>query len=351
MKKCSENAPMKLATYKDGSRDGQLVVVSRDLRVAQFASHIATRLQQVLDDWNYFSPQLQDVYDALNAGRARAAFAFDATRCMAPLPRAYQWAHANAYPHHLELLYQARGADVPENLHVQVRMYQGGSDGLLGPHDPIACAEEAFGVDFEAALAVITSDIPVGCTADRALEGVRLLMLVNDVHLRHLAPDEALDAGVDVQSKPATAFSPVAITPDELGEAWSKGRVHLPLQCSWNGRRVGMCEAGPEMRFHFGQLIAHLAKTRSVGAGSIIGSGAVSNKGTGKKGALAWPAGYSTIAQKRAMEILQDGHATTGFMKPGDTIRIEMKDASGQTVFGAIEQEFVPLNNLARPHV
>jgi len=342
---------MKLATYKDGSRDGQLVVVSRDLSMAQYASNIANRLQQVLDDWNYLSPQLQDVYDALNSGRARNAFPFDPSRCMAPLPRAYQWADGSAYRNHVELARKARGAEVPENFHTDPLMYQGGSDDLQGAHDPITCVDEALGIDFEAELAVITSDIPIGCTADRALEGVRLLMLANDVSLRNLIPAELAKGIGFVQSKPATAFSPVAVTPDELGEAWVKGRVHLPVQCTWNGRKVGMCDAGPEMTFHFGQLIAHLAKTRRVGAGSIIGSGTISNKGIEKKGSTSWPKGYSCIVEKRAMETIQDGQSATEYMKVGDTIRMEMKNAAGHSVFGAIEQEVVAFNSPARPHV
>ena len=329
---------MKLATYHDGSRDGQLVVVSRDLTQAHYATHVANRLQQVLDDWNFLSPQLQDIYDALNAGRARHAFAFEPSRCMAPLPRAYQWADGSAFINHVELVRKARGAEVPETFFTDPLMYQGGSDDFLGPMEPIVCASEDFGIDFEAEVAVVTGDIPMGCSAERALDGIRLVLLANDVSLRNLIPAELAKGFGFVQSKPATAFSPVAITPDELGEAWSKGRVHLSLHCTWNGRRVGMCEAGPEMTFHFGQLIAHLAKTRNVRAGSVIGSGTVSNKGVDKKGQLHWPNGYSCIAEKRAMEMLQDGQPSTEFMKYGDTIRIEMKNAAGHSLFGAIEQ-------------
>ena len=330
---------MKLATYKDGSRDGQLVVVSRDLSHAQYASHIASRLQQVLDDWNYLSPQLQDVYDALNSGRARNAFPFDPAQCMAPLPRAYQWADGSAYLNHVELVRKARGAEVPESFYTDPLMYQGGSDDFTGPCDPIVVVAVEHGVDFEAEVAVITSDIPMGCPADRALDGIRLVMLVNDVSLRNLIPDELAKGFGFVQSKPATAFSPVAVTPDELGDAWTRGRVHLTLQSTWNGRKVGLCEAGPDMTFHFGKLIAHLAKTRNVRAGSIIGSGTVSNKGVEKKGRVDWPNGYSYIAEKRAMETIQDGKPSTEFMKFGDTIRIEMKGKDGQSIFGAIDQK------------
>lgn len=341
----SDNSAMKLATYKDGSRDGQLVVVSRDLGLAVYASHIANRLQQVLDDWNYLSPQLQDLYDTLNNGRARHAFPFDPKMCMAPLPRAYQWADGSAYLNHVELVRKARGAEVPESFYSDPLMYQGGSDDLAGPCDPIVCASEAFGIDFEAEVAVITGDVPMGCPADRALDGIRLVMLVNDVSLRNLIPDELAKGFGFVQSKPATAFSPVAVTPDELGTAWTKGRVHLPLVSTWNGRKVGLCDAGPDMTFHFGQLIAHLCKTRNVRAGSIIGSGTVSNKGvtqgTGDKARTEWPKGYSCIAEKRAMETIQDGQPSTAFMQYGDTIRIEMKGADGRSIFGAIEQEVV----------
>ena len=336
---------MKLATYKDGSRDGQLVVVSRDLSQAHYASNIANRLQQVLDDWNYLAPQLQDLSDTLNNGRARHAFPFDPKMCLAPLPRAYQWVDGSAYLNHVELVRKARGAEVPESFYSDPLMVQGGSDDLQGACDPIACANLDWGLDFEAELAVITGDIPQGCAADRALDGIRLLMLANDVTLRNLIPAELAKGFGFVQSKPATAFSPVAVTPDELGDAWAKGRVHLPLLSTWNGRKVGQCDAGPDMTFHFGQLIAHLAKTRNVRAGSIIGSGTVSNKGltkgTGDKARTDWPNGYSCIAEKRAMEILLDGQPSTAFMQFGDTIRIEMKGADGQSIFGAIEQEVI----------
>ncbi len=336
---------MKLATYKDGSRDGQLVVVSRDLSQAHYASNIANRLQQVLDDWNFLAPQLQDLYDTLNNGRARHAFPFDARMCMAPLPRAYQWADGSAYLNHVELVRKARGAEVPESFYTDPLMYQGGSDDLQGACAPIVCANLDWGLDFEAEVAVITGDIPQGCAPERALDGIRLLMLVNDVSLRNLIPAELAKGFGFVQSKPATAFSPVAVTPDELGDAWIKGRVHLPLASTWNGRKVGLCDAGPDMTFHFGQLIAHLAKTRNVRAGSIIGSGTVSNKGVtkgaGDKARTEWPNGYSCIAEKRAMETILDGQPGTEFMQYGDTIRIEMKGPDGQSIFGAIEQEVV----------
>ena len=339
---------MKLATYRDGSRDGQLVVVSRDLSTAHYATGIADRLQQVLDDWNFLSPQLQDVYDTLNQGKTRHAFVFDPRQCMAPLPRAFQWADGSAYLNHVELVRAARGARVPESLYSDPLMYQGGSDDFIGPCDNVVCPSEDFGIDFEAEVAVVTGDVPMGATPERALDGIRLVMLVNDVSLRNLVPDELAKGFGFVQSKPATAFSPVAATLDELGSAWDKGRVNLTLQSTWNGRRVGMCEAGPDMTFHFGQLIAHLCKTRNVRAGSIVGSGTVSNKGVQTQGRMEWPKGYSCIAEKRAIETVQDGQPSTGFMKYGDTIRIEMKGADGQSIFGAIDQQVAALHG-SRP--
>ena len=329
---------MKLATYKDGSRDGQLVVVSRDLSMAHYATGIATRLQQVLDDWNFLSPQLQDLYETLNQGKARHAFAFDPKMCMAPLPRAYQWADGSAYINHVELVRAARNAEVPATYYTDPLMYQGGSDDFIGPMDDVVCASEAHGIDFEAEIAVITGDVPMSSTPEQALEGIRLVMIANDVSLRNLIPAELGKGFGFFQSKPATAFSPVAVTLDELGSAWDHGRVNLTLQSTWNGRKVGMCEAGPEMTFHFGQLIAHMCKTRNVRAGSIVGSGTVSNKGTEENGRKAWPKGYSCIAEKRAIETILDGQPSTAFMKYGDTIRIEMKGLDGQSLFGAIDQ-------------
>ena len=334
---------MKLATYKDGSRDGQLVVVSRDLSTAHYATGIASKLQQVLDDWNFLAPQLEDLYTTLNQGKARHAFPFDPTQCMAPLPRAYQWADGSAYLNHVELVRAARNSEVPASFYTDPLMYQGGSDDFIGPRDPVVCPDEAYGIDFEAEIAVITGDVPMQTTADDAIEGVRLLMLANDVSLRNLIPNELAKGFGFFQSKPATAFSPVAITPDELGNAWQGGRVHLTLQSTWNGRKVGMCEAGPEMTFHFGQLIAHICKTRNVRAGSIVGSGTVSNKSVEVNGQPEWPKGYSCIAEKRAIETILDGKPSTEFMKFGDTIRIEMKGRNGESLFGEIEQEIVPL--------
>ena len=329
---------MKLATSKDGSRDGQLVVVSRDLTTAHYATGIANRLQQALDDWNFISPQLQDLYDTLNHGKARHAFPFDPALCMAPLPRAYQWADGSAYLNHVELVRAARGAEVPESYFTDPLMYQGGSDDFLGAHDAIRVASEDFGIDFEAELAVVTGDVPMAATPEQGLDAIRLLMLVNDVSLRHLIPDELAKGFGFFHGKPSTAFGPVAVTPDELGEAWIEGRVHLTMQIDWNGRKVGRCDAGPDMRFHFGQLIAHAARTRRLRAGSIIGSGTVSNPGVEKDGRREWPKGYGCIAEKRAMETIQDGAPKTDYMRFGDTVRIEMKGKDGESVFGAIEQ-------------
>ena len=334
---------MKLATYKDGSRDGQLVVVSRDLSTAHYATGIANKMQQALDDWGFIAPQLVDLYETLNQGKARHAFPFDPAMCMAPLPRAYQWADGSAYINHVELVRAARDAVVPESFYKDPLMYQGGSDDFIGAQDDVACASEDFGIDFEAEIAVITADVPMQSTPDEALEGIRLVMLANDVSLRNLIANELGKGFGFLQSKPATAFSPVAVTLDELGDAWDNGRLNLTVQSTWNGRKVGMCEAGPEMTFHFGQLIAHICKTRNVRAGSVVGSGTVSNQGVEVKGKKEWPKGYSCIAEKRAIETILDGKPSTEFMKYGDTIRIEAKGTDGQSVFGAIDQKIAPL--------
>ncbi len=326
---------MKLATYKDGSRDGQLVVVSRDLSTAHYATGIASKLQQVLDDWNFMSPQLQDLYETLNNGKARHAFPFEPAQCMAPLPRAYQWADGSAFINHVELVRKARNSEVPETFYTDPLMYQGGSDDFIGPTGDVVVSSEAFGIDFEAEIAVVTADVGMGTTPDQAIDGIRLVMLANDVSLRNLIPAELAKGFGFFQSKPATAFSPVAVTIDELGDAWQGGRLHMTLQSTWNGRKVGMCEAGPEMTFHFGQLIAHICKTRNVRAGSVIGSGTVSNKD--------WTHGYSCIAEKRAIETIEGGKPLTEFMKFGDTIRIEAKGKDGQSVFGAIDQKVAAL--------
>ena len=321
---------MKLATLKDGSRDGLLAVVSRDLASAHFATGIATTLQQVLDDWNFISPQLEDLYATLNGGKARHAFAFEPRHCMAPLPRAHQWLDGSAYLNHVELVRKARRATVPDSFYVDPLMYQGGSDDFLGPCDDAVFASAEWGIDFESEVAVVTGDVALGTAPDAALDSVRLLMLVNDWSLRNLIPGELAKGFGFVQSKPATAFSPVAVTLDEVGTAWQGGRLHLPLESRWNGQRVGLCDAGPEMTFHFGQLIAHVAKTRRLRAGSIVGSGTVSNQD--------WTHGYACVAEKRAIETIEYGEPKTAFMQFGDRIEIEMRDGRGLNVFGTIDQ-------------
>jgi fumarylacetoacetate (FAA) hydrolase len=321
---------MKLATLKDGTRDGQLAVVSRDLKTAQLADGVARTLQRALDDWTFIAPQLDQIYQELNNGRGRRSFDFDPTQCMAPLPRAFQWADGSAYVNHVELVRKARGAELPESFWEEPLMYQGGSDDFLGPTDDIELFHEAWGIDFEAEVCVITDDVPMGATPDQSFQRIRLLMLANDVSLRNLIPDELAKGFGFVQSKPATSFSPVAVTPDELGDAWKGGKVHLPLRSTWNGKLVGQPHAGVDMVFNFPQLIAHLAKSRNVRAGSIIGSGTVSNKDAKR--------GYSCIAEQRCLEMIAGGEPVTPFMAFGDTIRIEMLNGDGKSVFGAIEQ-------------
>ncbi len=327
---------MKLATYKDASRDGQLVVVSRDLSTAHYATGIANKLQQVLDDWDFMAPQLQALYELLNSGKTRHAFPFDAACCMAPLPRAYQWIGSAAYLSHVKRLNQAAGMVVPPGFYAEPLMRQGGSARFIGPCDDVAVASEASGIDFEAQLAVITGDVPLGASAQEALDGIRLLMLANDVCLRRLMPEEQARGWGLVQAKPGTAFSPVAVTLDEAGAAWHQGRLHLTLQTTLNSRKVGLCDAGADMTFHFGQLLAHLCKTRDVSAGSIVGSGAVSNQD--------WHHGYNCIAEKRAVETEDHGKPATRFLKFGDTLRLEVKGKYGQSVFGGIEQTITPLH-------
>lgn len=324
---------MKLATLKDGSRDGQLAVVSRNLKAAHLADGIAPTLQRALDDWAFISPQLEALSAQLNAGKAARAFDFDPKRCMAPLPRAYQWADGSAYVNHVELVRKARNAEMPVSFWHDPLMYQGGSDDFIGPTDDIALASEEWGIDFEGEVAVVTGDVPMGATPEQAAAQIRLLMLVNDVSLRNLIPAELAKGFGFCQSKPASSFAPVTVTSDELGDDWRDGKVHLPLRVSWNGALVGQPNAGVDMVFGFPQLIAHLTKTRNVRAGSIVGSGTVSNKDAGK--------GYTCIAEKRCLEMIANGEAKTPFMKFGDTIRIEMLDAAGKSIFGAIDQRVV----------
>ena len=321
---------MKLATLKDGSRDGQLAVVSRDLATAHIVGDIAPTLQRALDDWAFHAPQLDARYAELNQGRARRAFAFDPARCMAPLPRAYQWLDGSAYQAHLQRMKQATGVDWPALSGREPLVYQGGSDGFLGPCDGVPFPEEDDGIDFEAELAVITGDVPLGVKREDALEHVRLVALVNDWSLRGLGPADLKKQFGFLLSKPATAFGPIAVTPDELGDAWRDGRAALRVRVEWNGIRFGELEAAGETRFGFAELIAFVARTRHLAAGSILGLGTISNSDTAR--------GFATIAEARAQEKIDRGAAHTGFMKIGDRVRIEAFDAAGRTVFGAIDQ-------------
>lgn len=326
---------MKLATLKDGSRDGQLIVVSRDLKTACIAHGIAPTLQRALDDWNFIAPQLDELYQRLNAGKAAYSFDFVAEKCMAPLPRAFQWADGSAYVNHVELVRKARHAEMPESFWHDPLMYQGGSDDFIGPCDDIVLGSAEWGIDFESEIAIVTGDVPMGVKVQHAGDYIRLLMLVNDVSLRNLIPAELAKGFGFFQAKPASSFSPVAVTPDELGDAWSEGKVHLPLRSAWNGNLVGQPNAGVDMVFSFPQLITHLCKTRNARAGTIIGSGTVSNKDVSK--------GYSCIAEKRALEMIATGEPVTPFMQFGDSIKIEMLDKNGKSIFGAIDQNVVEL--------
>ena len=331
---------MKLATLKNGTRDGRLVVVSRDLTHYADASHIAPTLQAALDNWKKLSGDLASFAAILENGSVQAE-RFREHEAMSPLPRAYQWADGSAYVNHVELVRKARGAELPESFWTDPLMYQGGSDSLLGPRDPIFMADEAYGIDMEGEVAVIVDDVPSGASLEICAKAIRLVMLVNDVSLRNLVPAELAKGFGFFQSKPSSAFSPVAVTPEELGSAWDGGRLHLPLHIDLNGRPFGRAEAGVDMTFDFPALIAHAAKTRPLCAGTIIGSGTVSNKdkagGPGKPvsdGGL----GYSCIAEIRMIETIVSGKPLTPFMRFGDTVRIEMKDKEGHSIFGAIEQ-------------
>ena len=332
---------MKLATIKDGTRDGRLAVVSRDLTRALDAAAVARTMQGAIEDWDRAAPRLADLYAELNAGAARHAVPFVPAQCHAPLPRAYQWVDGSAYVNHVELVRKARGAEMPQSFWTDPLMYQGGSDSFIGPCDDAPFADEAWGIDFEGEVAVITGDVPMGTTADQAGAHIRLFMLVNDWSLRLLIPGELGKGFGFVQSKPATSFSPVAVTADELGAAWRDGRVHLPLVAHLNGALFGKPDAGLDMTFNFAQLIAHVAKTRELEAGSIVGSGTVSNKENGGPGrpAKEGGAGYACLAEQRTIETILQGKPVTPFMRFGDRVRIEMLDARGQSIFGAIDQQ------------
>lgn len=321
---------MKLASLK-GGRDGRLVVVSRDLSHAVSPSGIAATLQAALDDWDRIRPHLEAIYRALNERKAEGAFAFDEAACASPLPRAYQWADGSAYLAHVELVRKARGAEMPKSFWTDPLMYQGGSDGFLGPRDPIAAADASWGIDFEAEVAVITGDTAAGCSSAEAEKAIRLVTLANDVSLRNLIPNELAKGFGFFQSKPASAFSPVAVTIDELGAHWRDGKLHLPLLVHLNGQQFGAPNAGTDMAFNFPQLITHAAKTRALAAGSIIGSGTVSNRNR--------EAGSACIAERRMLEQIENGAPLTPFLKSGDRVRIEMRDEGGRSIFGAIEQD------------
>jgi fumarylacetoacetate (FAA) hydrolase len=329
---------MKLATLKEGGRDGTLVVVSRDLALAVKVPTLARTLQAALDNWRDVHSELAAVYrllneDHLNCCGEERAFKLDVARLASPLPRAYQFADGSAYLNHVELVRKARGAEMPPSFYTDPLMYQGGSDSFLGPCEDIAAVDEAHGIDFESEVAVITDDTPMGITPERARRHIKLLMLVNDVSLRNLIPGELAKGFGFFQSKPASSFSPVAVTPDELGAAWDGGKVNLPLHSRLNGEWFGSPNAGTDMNFDFGQLVAHAARTRKLAAGTIVGSGTVSNRDR--------KTGSSCLAEKRTLETLDSGKPTTPFMKFGDRIRIEMLDASGRSIFGAIDQKVV----------
>ena len=330
---------MKLATYKNNTRDGKLMLVSRDLTKAVEVADIAATLQQALDNWYEIEPLLQARYDALNNDSAGAE-AFDEALCESPLPRAYQWADGSAYVNHVELVRKARGAEIPASFWTDPLMYQGGSDDFIGPRDDVKLPSDEWGIDFEGEVAVITDDVPMGVTPENAGQHIKLLMLVNDVSLRGLIPGELAKGFGFFQSKPSSVFSPVAVTPDELNTAWSGNKVHLPLVSHYNGALFGKPEAGEDMTFDFAQLVAHAAKSRNLGAGAVIGSGTVSNKqGTEHGSSIAeGGVGYSCIAEVRMIETIRDGKPSTPFMTFEDSIRIEMFDREGQSIFGAINQ-------------
>ncbi|MCK6509925.1 fumarylacetoacetate hydrolase family protein [Myxococcota bacterium] len=324
---------MKLATLRDGSRDGVLLVVDRAGERAVKAAGIARTMQEALECWEEVEGPLRGLFEALQSDRVEGAFAIEVDRLHAPLPRAYQWLDGSAFLNHVELVRKARGAEVPASFYEDPLMYQGGSDTFLGPTEDIVHASEEWGIDFEAEVAVVTGDVPYGTKASDALGYIRLLMLANDVSLRNLIPAELAKGFGFVVSKPPTAFSPFAVTPDELGESWQDGRVHLPLEVEYNGAWFGHPNAGPEMQFSFPELIAYVTKTRPLGAGTILGSGTISNKDRST--------GSCCLAERRMIEKIEEGESKTPFMRFGDTVRIEMKKG-GRSIFGAIAQTVKP---------
>lgn len=330
--------PLKVASLREGGRDGRLVVVSRDLTRAVRVPDIALTLQAALDDWACTHPELAAIYRLLNEGGrssigGESVFAFDPAQAAAPLPRAYQWADGSAYLSHVERVRKMRGAGLPPDAAAEPLMYQGMSDGFLGPRDAIAAIDEAHCIDFEAEVAIVTDDVPMALKAEAASAHIKLLLLVNDVSLRALVPGELAKGFGFFQSKPASAASPVAVTPAELGSAWTGGRVTLPVLVDVNSQRFGVPDAGLDMTFEFPALIAHAARTRRLGAGTIIGGGTVSNQDPGH--------GFGCIVEKRAHEVVTFGKATTPFLHFGDRVRIEMLDAAGHSVFGAIDQQVI----------
>ena len=331
---------MKLATLKNGSRDGELVVVSADLTRYQKVPKIAATLQFALDNWDQVVERLQAVYVALNDGATWDAQPFAESLCHSPLPRAYQWADGSAYINHVELVRKARNVDVPASFYTDPLMYQGGSDAFIGPHDPIYALSEEWGIDLEAEVSVITGDVPMGASVAQCAAAIRLVMLVNDVSLRNLIPGELLKGFGFFQSKAASAFSPVCVTPDELGEAWQDSKLCLPVQVQINQRPFGKPNAGEDMTFNFAQLVAHAAKTRELAAGTIIGSGTVSNKQGDLHGSSIenGGVGYCCLAEVRMYETIEHGAPKTPFLRFGDSVRIEMLDREGRSIFGAIDQ-------------
>ncbi|ABV86776.1 fumarylacetoacetate hydrolase family protein [Shewanella pealeana] len=324
---------MKLASYDNGRRDGQLMLVSKDLTKAVAVPAIAHTMQQLMDAWELLNPQLVELYDALNKGMMDNAVDFDESKCLSPLPRAYQWADGSAYVNHVELVRKARGAEMPETFWTDPLVYQGGSDCFIAPKADIPLGSEEWGIDFESEIAVITDDVPMGVTVDNAAKHIKLLMLVNDVSLRNLIPGELAKGFGFFQSKPSSSFSPVAVTPDELDDKWQDSKIHLPLITHLNSELFGRPNAGVDMTFNFSQLVSHVAKTRPLGAGAIIGSGTISNYDRS--------AGSSCLAETRMLETIADGKPSTSFMGFGDRVRIEMLDEDNNSIFGSIDQQVV----------
>ena len=326
---------MKLGSLKEGGRDGTLVVVRRDLQRAVKATGIAATMQAALDDWSNVAPRLNALSDELNAGKANGAFVLDMSALAAPLPRAYEFVDGSAYLPHVERVRRARGAEVPESFYVDPLMYQATSAGFLGPRDPVVVPSEDYGIDLEAEVIVVTDDVPMAVSAEQAAGHIQLVGLVNDVSLRNLIPGELAKGFGFLQSKPRSALSPVFVTPDELGDAWQSEKLHLPMRTWLNGKWFGEAECGVDMQFNFAQLVAHAAKTRPLTAGTIVGSGTIANQDTSK--------GASCLAEQRTVETLRDGKASTPFLAFGDTLRIEITDTHGASIFGAIEQVVAPL--------